>query len=98
MMYLKNMKASLKSWPTLIMEIKFLDIVEVYEIHERMIKIGGGRPGVRDFTLIHSAVERPKMSFAGKLLYPDIWLKVASLIHILIKNHPLQYGYKNINF
>jgi len=92
------MKASLKSWPTLIMEIKFLDIVEVYEIHERMIKIGGGRPGVRDFTLIHSAVERPKMSFAGKLLYPDIWLKAASLIQSLIKNHPFEDGNKRTGF
>lgn len=80
------------------MEIKYLDIAEVYNIHEKMLEIGGGRPGIRDFTLIHSAVERPKASFGGKMLYPSIWLQAAALIQSLIKNHPFEDGNKRTGF
>lgn len=80
------------------MEIRYLDISIVYEIHERMIKIGGGRSGVRDFTLIHSAVERPKASFGGKLLYSNIWFQAAALIQSLIKNHPFNDGNKRTGY
>lgn len=80
------------------MEIKYLDISEVYEIHEKMLKIGGGRSGVRDFTLIHSATERPKASFSGKLLYSNIWFQSAALIQSLIKNHPFEDGNKRTGF
>lgn len=80
------------------MEIKYLDIAEVYNIHERMLKVGGGRSGIKDFTLIHSAVERPKASFGGKMLYPNIWLQAAALIQSLIKNHPFEDGNKRTGF
>jgi len=80
------------------MEIKYLDISEVYEIHEKMLKVGGGRSGVRDFTLIHSATERPKASFAGKMLYQNIWFQAAALIQSLIKNHPFEDGNKRAGF
>ncbi len=80
------------------MELNYLGIEEVYNIHLRMLKVGGGREGVRDFTLIHSAVERPKASFGGKLLYPDIWYQAAALIQSLIKNHPFEDGNKRTGF
>lgn len=80
------------------MEVKYLDISEVYEIHEKMLKIGGGRSGVRDFTLIYSATERPKASFSGKLLYPNIWVQASALIQSLIKNHPFEDGNKRTGF
>ena len=78
--------------------IVYLDIAEAYLIHEKMIEIGGGREGIRDFTLLHSAIERPKASFGGKLLYANIWLQAASLIHSLIKNHPFNDGNKRTGF
>lgn len=80
------------------MKLIFLDIEEVYIIHEQMIRIGGGRNGIRDFTLLHSAIERMKATFAGKSLYPSIWLKAASLIHSIIKNHPFNDGNKRTGF
>ena len=80
------------------MEIKYLEIDEVYNIHEKMLKVGGGRFGIRDFTLIHSAVERPKASFAGRMLYHDIWFQAAALIQSLIKNHPFEDGNKRTGF
>lgn len=76
----------------------YIDIEEVYQIHERMLKVGGGRPEVRDFTLLHSAVERPKVTFGGHLLYPTLWLKAAALIQSLIKNHSFNDGNKRTGF
>jgi death-on-curing protein len=78
--------------------VLYLDIAEVYFIHDKMIKVGGGREGIRDFTLLHSAVEKAKATFAGKDLYPTIWLKAASLIHSIIKNHPFADGNKRTGF
>ena len=78
--------------------MKYLDIAEVMIIHDRMLKIGGGRIGVADFRLIHSAIARPQSTFDGKSLYPSIWLKAASLIHSLIKNHPFNDGNKRTGF
>ena len=80
------------------METKYLEIDEVYNIHEKMLEVGGGRSGIRDFTLIHSAVERPKASFAGKVLYQNIWFQAAALIQSLIKNHPFKDGNKRTGF
>ena len=78
--------------------MKHLDIGEVIIIHDRMIDIGGGRSGVSDYRLLHSAVERPKASFAGKDLYPTVWLKVAALMQSPVKNHPFNDGNKRTAF
>ena len=77
---------------------RYLDIAEVYYIHEKMIEVGGGRPGVRDFTLVQSAIERPKATFGGKDLYPTLWLKAGALLQSLVKNHPFEDGNKRTGF
>lgn len=74
--------------------MKFVIIEEVLAIHDRMLEIGGGREGIHDFLLLHSAVERPKAQFGGKFLYPSVWLAGAALLHSLIKNHPFEDGNK----
>lgn len=78
--------------------MKFIDIGECIIIHDKMIEVGGGRPGVADYRLLHSSVERPKATFAGKSLYPTIWLKAAALMHSLVKNHPFNDGNKRSAF
>jgi death-on-curing protein len=74
--------------------VKYLEIDEVLAIHEEMIKLFGGRPGILNFTLLHSAVERPKATFSGEDLYPSIFEKAAALIQSLILNHPFDDGNK----
>ena len=59
-----------------------------------MVKKYGGREGVFDFALMHSAIERPKATFGGKELYPTIFDKAAAMIHSLIQNHPFADGNK----
>ena len=80
------------------MKMNYLAIDEVIAIHERMLEIGGGRQGIRDFTLIHSAIERPKATFAQRDLYPTIWLKAAAIIQSLIRNHPFNDGNKRTGY
>ena len=74
--------------------MNYLTLDEVYALHQRMIRIGGGRIDIHDFTLLHSAVERPKASFGGNDLYPTIWNKASALLHSLVKNHPFDDGNK----
>ena len=59
-----------------------------------MVKRFGGSQGVRDLGLIESAVERPKATFDGEDLYPDVFLKAAALMHSLLKNHAFVDGNK----
>lgn len=80
------------------MKIIYLEIDEVIAIHERMLEIGGGRAGIRDFTLIHSAIERPKATFSAKDLYPTIWMKAAAIIQSLIRGHPFNDGNKRTGY
>ena len=74
--------------------IYYLEIDEVLFIHEIIILLYGGRSDVYDFTMLHSAVERPKATFSGKDLYPTIFEKGAALIQSLILNHPFDDGNK----
>lgn len=63
-------------------------------LHDQMVKRFGGSHGVRDLGLIESAVERPKATFDGVDLYPDIFTKAAALMHSLLKNHAFVDGNK----
>lgn len=71
-----------------------VDIAEVYKIHEAVIKRAGTKANVRDFALLHSAVERPKATYAGQDLYPTIFSKAAALVQSLCLNHPFSDGNK----
>ena len=76
------------------MSFRYVDIEEVYYIHEAVIKKAGTKASVRDFALLHSAVERPKATYEGKNLYPTPFLKAASLLQSLCLNHPFTDGNK----
>jgi death-on-curing protein len=71
-----------------------VDIVEVYAIHEAIIRRAGTKASVRDFALLHSAVERPKATFRGQYLYPTIFSKAGALLQSLCMNHPFTDGNK----
>ena len=65
-----------------------LDLEQVLYLHDRIIEAAGGKEGVRDFTLLHSALERCKVTFGGEDLYPTMLDKAAALTHSMIMNHP----------
>lgn len=72
----------------------FLDIEEAYKLHTAIITRAGTKAGVRDFTLLHSAVERPKATFGGRPLYPTLFAMAAALLQSLCMNHPFTDGNK----
>jgi len=73
-------------------------LVRVYEMHEFIITETGGLPGLRDATLLHSAIARPFATFGGQELYPTDFEKAAALFHSLIKSHPFMDGTKRTAF
>ncbi len=73
---------------------RYVEIDEVYEIHRAVIERAGTKASVRDFALLHSAVERPKATFAGRELYPTLFVKAAGLLQSLCLNHPFTDGNK----
>jgi len=74
--------------------VKYLTPEQVLFIHSRIIDTTGGAHGVRDLGLLLSAVSRPKATFEGKDLYPDVFYKAAALFESLVKNHPFLDGNK----
>jgi len=76
------------------MNLQFVEIDEVYKIHKKVIEKAGTKASVRDFSLLHSAVERPKATFMGIDLYPTVFLKAGALLQSLCMNHPFTDGNK----
>lgn len=74
--------------------MKYLTTQQVLLIHSRAIKRFGGSGGIRDISLIESAVARPRASFGGKDLYKNIFDKSAALLQSLLKNHAFVGGNK----
>jgi death on curing protein len=75
-----------------------LTIDIVLFIHEKIIADAGGKQGIRDFTLLHSGLERCKATFGGQDLYPELFDKAAALWHSLTMNHPFLDGNKRTAF
>lgn len=66
----------------------------VLAIHDRQLAEHGGSSGVRDATLLESALARPQQAFAYGDPPPDIADLAASLAFGLSRNHPFVDGNK----
>ncbi|OGG20472.1 hypothetical protein A3D03_06500 [Candidatus Gottesmanbacteria bacterium RIFCSPHIGHO2_02_FULL_40_13] len=76
------------------MNWRSVDIELAITIHRVIIKRAGTKAGIRDFALLHSALERPKATYSGRDLYPTIFTKAAGLMQSLCLNHPFTDGNK----
>jgi death-on-curing protein len=74
--------------------VNYLTVEQVLFLHARLIEETGGSHGVRDVALLESAVARPRATFGGEDLYPDLVTKAAALMDSLIRNHPFIDGNK----
>jgi death on curing protein len=72
----------------------YLTAEQVLFIHARLITETGGSHGVRDLSMLLSALGRPQSSFDDHDLYPDLFSKAAALLDSLIRNHPFVDGNK----
>lgn len=74
--------------------MRFLTLIEVLELHRRVIEQSGGTLGIRDLGLLESAIAQPRMTFDGADLYPTLLEKAAALGFSMIMNHPFVDGNK----
>ncbi len=77
-----------------LLEIEFLTLDDVLELHEEMIRVTGGKYGIKDSGLLDSALAQPQMTFGGEDFYPTLAEKAAALAFSLIQNHPFNDGNK----
>ncbi len=69
---------------------------QILLLHKQLLDCTGGLDGVRDETLLDSAVNAPFQKFDGNDLFPSIHQKAARLGYGLIKNHAFIDGNKRI--
>jgi death-on-curing protein len=74
--------------------IVYLTPEQVLFIHSRLIQETGGAHGLRDLSMLLSALGRPKATFEERDLYPEVFTKTAALLDSLIRNHPFLDGNK----
>jgi len=74
--------------------IRYLALIEVLELHRRILEQSGGALGIRDTGLLESAIAQPRMTFGGEDLYPSLLEKAAALGFSIIMNHPFVDGNK----
>jgi len=78
------------------MEIDFLTLAEIIEIHTNQIDLYGGAFGIRDISLLSSAISIPKSTFDGKYLHKDLFEMAAAYIFHICQNHPFIDGNKRV--
>jgi len=66
-------------------------------LHDRLLALDGGAPGVRDLNLLQSALTRPKQlaAYGDK---PDIIAMAAAYTAGIVRNHPFLDGNKRTGF
>ncbi|OGH11866.1 MAG: hypothetical protein A2857_01570 [Candidatus Levybacteria bacterium RIFCSPHIGHO2_01_FULL_36_15] len=74
--------------------ICFITLEQLLVIHEDQIDRYGGIHGIRDLSLLESALFRPQSTYSGEDLYKTIFDKAAALLHSLVLNHPFIDGNK----
>jgi death-on-curing protein len=75
----------------------WIDERDALAIHERLLGLHGGAAGVRDHSLLESALARPRQhhAYAGK---PDIVTMAALYAGGIVRNHPFLDGNKRTGF
>jgi len=76
------------------MQIGFLELNEVLEIHDDQIRRYGGSFGVRDMTLLQSTLAMPGAGFGDRYFHKDVFEMSAAYLFHLAQNHPFVDGNK----
>lgn len=73
-----------------------IELKQVLQMHKMIITQTGGIDGVRDLSILESALKAPFQTFFGEDLYSTIEEKAVRLCFGLIKNHAFYNGNKRI--
>jgi death-on-curing protein len=69
---------------------------QVKRLHSLLLEKTGGLDGVRDESMLDSALANPFQTFDGVELYPSTAAKIARMAFSLVCNHPFIDGNKRI--
>jgi death-on-curing protein len=72
----------------------FLTLDEVLGIHADQIRRYGGRPGLRDLSLLQSALAMPETTFDEEFLHGTVFEMAAAYLFHVARNHPFVDGNK----
>lgn len=76
------------------MEIIFLTVEEVLDLHQKQVEDFGGDAGVRDLGLLQSAVAMAAGGFGGEFLHEFPHGMAAAYLFHIAANHPFVDGNK----
>jgi death on curing protein len=71
-----------------------LTVEIVREIHQESLQSYGGSDGIRELSLLESAISAPQAGFSGKSVYTDLPEVAAAYLFYLCRNHPFIDGNK----
>lgn len=74
--------------------LKHLTVEAVKAIHTEVLAAHGGAAGIRDETLLESAVAAPQASMMGQVLISDPLEIAAAYLFYICRNHPFVDGNK----
>jgi death-on-curing protein len=77
-------------------EPMFLTLDEVLQLHAEALEHFGGQDGIRDITLIESAIATPRQTFAGEFLHADLAAMAGAYLYHLASNHGFIDGNKRV--
>lgn len=77
-------------------EPRFIDESECCELHRRMLSRYGGSDGIRDASLLNSALATPRAGMFGGNFHETIPAMAAALAFSLVRNHPFVDGNKRV--
>jgi death-on-curing protein len=75
-------------------ELFFLTVEDVLQIHEDQVLLYGGDPSLRNRGLLESALEMPRSSFGGEFFHQDVFEMAGAYLYHIVKNHPFVDGNK----
>ncbi|MCP5127415.1 MAG: type II toxin-antitoxin system death-on-curing family toxin [Gammaproteobacteria bacterium] len=75
----------------------WIDTRDALALHDRLLALHGGAPGVRDHALLNSALARPQQLYAYADA-PDLLDLAAAYTAGIVRNHPFIDGNKRTGF
>ena len=75
----------------------WIDMRDALALHDRLLALHGGAPGVRDHALLNSALARPQQLYAYADA-PDLLDLAAAYTAGVVRNHPFIDGNKRTGF
>jgi death-on-curing protein len=74
----------------------FLTLEEILAIHRDQIARHGGKAGVHDWSLLHSAIAMPALGMSGEYFHGDLFEMAAAYLFHIVSNHPFLDGNKRV--